>query len=200
MQIMEPFNAVAVGPGCGSTADILELVKWLYTSLEVPLVIDADGLNVLAQIPQSIRDHPQERILTPHLGEFARLTNSDTNSVQANREALAVQFAEQSKTVLLLKGHRTIISDGQRLAVNSSGNSGMATGGSGDVLTGLIVALLAQGLTAFDAAQLAAHLHGRAGDLAAADLSQPGLIASDLPRYLAQAWKELAADNSASVG
>ena len=95
--------------------------------------------------------------------------------------------------MLLLKGHETLITDGSRVAVNTTGNSGMATGGTGDVLTGLITALLAQDLPPFEAAQLGAHLHGLAGDLAAAELTRPGLIASDLPRYLPAAWKQVGA-------
>ncbi len=190
-KIIPNNSAVAIGPGWGTSEELLQLVQWLYTSIELPMVIDADGLNALAKIPEFLSSHSAPRILTPHLGEFSRLTNTDTKTVQANREALAIQFAARSGTVLLLKGHQTIVTDGRRVAVNSTGNSGMATGGSGDVLTGLIAALLAQGMTPFDAAQVAAHLHGLAGDLAAKELSKPGLIASDLPRYLTNAWKEL---------
>jgi NAD(P)H-hydrate epimerase len=119
------------------------------------------------------------------------LTGIDVATIQQNREDLAADFAQDNRVVLVLKGHQTVVTDGQRLAVNPTGNSGMATGGSGDVLTGLIAALLGQGLPAFEAAQLGAYLHGLAGDLAAAELSKPGLIASDLPRYLAMAWQQL---------
>jgi ADP-dependent NAD(P)H-hydrate dehydratase len=137
------------------------------------------------------------RILTPHPGEFARLTKTDIKTVQQAREEMAAEFATAHKCVVLLKGAGTVITNGRQIAVNTTGNSGMATGGSGDVLTGLIAALLAQGMPDFEAAQLAAHLHGLAGDLAAAELSQPGLIASDLPRYLAAAWLQVLAENQA---
>ena len=128
------------------------------------------------------------RILTPHPGEFSRLTGLAIPDIQANRIDTAVEFAARHRVILLLKGSGTVITDGSRVAINATGNSGMATGGCGDVLTGVIAALLAQGLEPFHAARLGAHLHGLAGDLAAIDLSQPGLIASDLPRYLGRAW------------
>ena len=131
------------------------------------------------------------RILTPHPGEFARLSETDTSTVQKNRETLAVKFAAEHQLVLVLKGHKTVITDGRRLALNSTGNSGMATGGTGDVLTGLITALSAQGMEPFEAAQLGVYLHGLAGDLAARSVSKPGLIASDLPRWLGEAWRKL---------
>ena len=192
-------TALAIGPGWGLSDDLLRLAKWLFTTVELPMVVDADALNALSQMPEVLPQHPANpdrsasRILTPHPGEFARLLGVDVAVVQKNREEFAIEFAKQNGVVLLLKGRGTIITDGKRLAVNTSGNSGMATGGSGDVLTGLIAALLAQGLPAFDAAQLAAHLHGLAGDLAAEELSKPGMIASDLPGYLPKAWQELGA-------
>jgi NAD(P)H-hydrate epimerase len=186
-------SVIAFGPGCGMSDELQALVMWLYAEVEQPLVIDADGINALAQClakqPGGRLPTPRgARILTPHPGEFARLTNSTTSAVQQNREELASEFARRHHVILLLKGAQSVITDGERVATNQTGNSGMATGGSGDVLTGLIAALLAQGLTPFDAAHLGAHLHGLAGDLAAAELSQPGLIASDIARYLGKAW------------
>lgn len=186
-------SATAIGPGWGASSDLVELAHAMFTGLAGPLVIDADGLNALAKSsggwPRAPGGAP--RVITPHPGEFARLVGMTASEVQSNRETLAAEFAAQNCLVVLLKGHRTIITDGQRLAINTTGNSGMATGGTGDVLTGLVTALLAQGMVPFDAARLAAHLHGLAGDLAARELSRPGLIASDLPHYLAKAWLEL---------
>jgi len=184
-------DVMALGPGLGTSQGPKQIVAWAYARLEQPLVVDADGLNVLARQPELMQSGGGPRILTPHPGEFARLVGKDLRSVLGQREDLAVSFAAQHGVVLVLKGHRTLITDGDRLAVNPTGNSGMATGGSGDVLTGLIAALLAQRCDSFAAAQLGAYLHGRAGDLAAEELSEPGLIASDLPRYLARAWKEI---------
>lgn len=188
LNVVSKHDVIAIGPGCGQSVALAAIVEWLYVDLPQAVVVDADGLNALASIRERIPTAAGPRILTPHPGEFARLTGTDIAEVQNNREAMAAEFAARHRCVLLLKGAGTIITDGEQLAVNSTGNSGMATGGSGDVLTGLIAALLAQGLPAFGAALLGAHLHGLAGDLAANDLSEPGLIASDLPRYLAKAW------------
>lgn len=185
-------TAVAVGPGCGQSEDLDRLICELFTQVDKPMVVDADALNALAKTPDVLSRGPAARILTPHPGEFARLTGTDVTTIQQNREETAARFARDHNVILVLKGQGTVITDGRQLAVNSTGNSGMATGGAGDVLTGLIAALLAQGLSAFAAAQLGVHLHGLAGDLAAEELSQPGLIASDLPRYLAAAWNTLA--------
>jgi NAD(P)H-hydrate epimerase len=129
-------------------------------------------------------------ILTPHPGEFARLLKCSTQDVQSNRQDLAVRFAHERGVVLVLKGHGTIVTDGQRVYRNNTGNPGMATGGAGDVLTGLIAAFVAQGLAPFEAAQLGVHVHGKAGDLAAAEIGQVGLIASDLIDYLPMALRE----------
>ena len=183
--------ALSVGPGLGQSRAVTKLVAKLYEKFPGPAIFDADALNALATSPKSLARPGGRRILTPHPGEFARLIESDTASIQADRENLAAMFAAEHGVVLLLKGHRTVITDGKRLAVNETGNSGMATGGCGDVLTGLIAALLAQKMAPFDAAQFAAHLHGLAGDLAVERLSKPGLIASDVAWYLTQAWKQL---------
>jgi NAD(P)H-hydrate epimerase len=194
LPLAEAFSqqaAVAVGPGLGRSHELAELMQWLYTTVELPMVVDADGLNALATIPEVLTQKGAPRILTPHPGEFARLAGSDTATIQKDRENMAAEFASRHEVVLVLKGHESIITDGKRIAVNTTGNSGMATGGTGDVLTGLIAALLAQGMEAFEAAQLGAHLHGLAGDLAAKELSKPALIASDLPRYLGGAWKKV---------
>ena len=129
--------------------------------------------------------------MTPHPGEFSRLTGLDTRTIQAGREQLAVEFAQQHNVVLLLKGAATVITDGQRLAINTTGNSGMATGGSGDVLTGLIASLLAQGMSAFEAAHLGAHLHGLAGDAAAETHSGRYLTSVELLQHLDHAWQQL---------
>lgn len=193
----EGKNAIAIGPGLGTSRGVAKIVTTLFAELPQPLVVDADALNVLASQKPGIDQETGRlkaagpRIFTPHPGEFARLLGSEIATVQRQRERLAAEFAKANGIIVVLKGKGTVITDGDRVAINRTGNSGMATGGSGDVLTGLITALLAQGMSPFDAAQLAAHLHGLAGDLAAADLSQPGLIASDLPRYLGRAWKQL---------
>lgn len=186
-------TVAAMGPGWGQSPELVELAWDLYQHCPLPLVVDADALNALAHRRGLLAklEPAATRILTPHPGEFGRLLDCSTETVQAGREALATEFARTHRVTLLLKGAHSLITDGQRLAINPTGNSGLATGGTGDVLTGLIVALIAQGLAPFDAAQLGAYLHGRAGDLAAQELSQPGLIASDLPWYITKVWREL---------
>jgi NAD(P)H-hydrate epimerase len=200
----EEKDAIALGPGLGTSRGVAAIVNSLFTGLPQPMVVDADALNMLAGVgassPLALALSPEgrgdravrgPRILTPHPGEFARLIGSDIATVQSQRTKLAAEFAADHGVIVVLKGQGTVITDGDRVVINRTGNPGMATGGSGDVLTGLIAALLAQRMPPFEAAQLGAHLHGLAGDLAAAELSQPGLIASDLPRFLTQAWRRL---------
>jgi NAD(P)H-hydrate epimerase len=131
-------------------------------------------------------------VLTPHPGEFGRLIGRKTFPAD-ERETLARDFAQRTGAVVVLKGHRTVISDGKQVATNATGNPGMATGGTGDVLTGIVTALLCQKLSPYDAARLAAHVHGLAGDLAASELGEVGMIASDLLKYLPNAWQLVAA-------
>ena len=192
-EVLARQSAVAIGPGLGQSASLLDLVTSFYTSISVPAVFDADALNLLAKRPYVLKravDRPA-RILTPHVGEFARLTGLEIETIQANRQQHAAEFAKANRVIVVLKGKNTVITDGVRVALNSTGNCGMATGGTGDILTGILVALLAQGMQPFEAAQLGVHLHGLAGDLAAGELSNHGLIASDLLRFIGPAWCEV---------
>jgi NAD(P)H-hydrate epimerase len=188
-------DALAIGPGLGNSDSVREVVRALYTAATVPAVVDADGLNVLADEflggSEILANPAGPRILTPHAGELSRLCGLTIGEIQKRREDVARDFAARHGIVLVLKGPGTVVTDGKRVAVNPTGNSGMATGGSGDVLTGLTGALLASGMEPFEAARLAVYLHGLAGDLAAEELSEPGLIATDLPRFLGPAWKRL---------
>ena len=192
-ELLSLQTAVAIGPGLGQSPSLLELVADLYDSVSVPMVVDADALNLLSRRSYLLKraEGASPRVLTPHPGEFARLTGLDVATIQSDREQHAVEFARRNNVILVLKGHDTVITDGRKLAVNQTGNSGMATGGTGDVLTGLIASLLAQGLPAFEAARLGAHVHGLAGDTAAEEFSKPGLIASDVLRCLGRAWCDL---------
>jgi NAD(P)H-hydrate epimerase len=192
IELADAATVVAIGPGLGRSPALDQLVAWLYRDLPKPLVLDADALNALADQPDVLASHQAPRVLTPHPGEFARLIQRSAREVQADRESLATEFARRCDVVLVLKGYRTFITDGQRRAHNLTGNPGMATGGTGDVLTGVIAGLWAQGLAAFDAARLAAHVHGLAGDLAAAELGETSLIASDLLDWLPAAFKQSA--------
>jgi NAD(P)H-hydrate epimerase len=187
---VQEATCIACGPGLGQTDDLREIIEWLYTSVDKPMVFDADGLNNLAKRSEPLAGAGGARILTPHPGEFGRLARESNLSTDAAQER-AAELASRFGVVLVLKGHRTLVTDGRERFRNSTGNPGMATGGTGDVLTGLTTALLGQGLSAVDAACLAVHIHGRAGDLAAQELGQVAMIASDLLKYLPVALKEV---------
>ncbi|MBN2023872.1 MAG: NAD(P)H-hydrate dehydratase [Pirellulales bacterium] len=187
VRLAEPATVVAVGPGLGRSADLDELVGRLYRELAKPMVLDADALNALAAEPERLAKPGGPRVLTPHPGEFARLTGGSVAPDQ--RAEAAREFARRCGVVLVLKSHRTCVTDGTAVYENATGNPGMATGGSGDVLTGLVAALWRQGLGPLEAARLAVHLHGRAGDLAAEEVGQVSLVASDLVRYLPRAFR-----------
>lgn len=186
------FDVIACGPGWGQSPNLRDLVTDLYREVRQPLVLDADALNLLASgAPWPVAPPDAPRIVTPHPGEFSRLTGKSIAEILQNREQLAAEWADAHGVTLILKGHPSLITDGRRGAWNNTGNNGMGTGGCGDVLTGIVTALLGQGMTPFEACQLGAHLHGLAGDIAIRTLSQPGLIASDLPRFLGTAWLAL---------
>jgi ADP-dependent NAD(P)H-hydrate dehydratase len=190
-ELAEKSTAFGCGPGLGRSAELDELVAWLYTQLKQPAVFDADALNALAAQGDVLSRAAGPRIITPHPGEFQRLIGARARMSRQEMETEAVALAAQAGIVVLLKGHRTLISDGQRQVHNATGNPGMATGGTGDVLTGLTTALLCQRLAPFDAARLAAHVHGLAGDLAAEERGEVSLIASDLVRSLPAAFLQL---------
>jgi NAD(P)H-hydrate epimerase len=182
-------DVVAVGPGLGRSDGLSGLLSVLLGKVSKPMVLDADGINAFQGRADRLRGRTAPLILTPHPGEFARLLGSDIPTVQARRQELAARFAADHGIILVLKGHATVVTDGRRVYHNTTGNPGMATGGTGDVLTGLIAALLGQGLAPFAAAQLGVHLHGLAGDLARDDLGEASLIATDLLEYLPRAFR-----------
>lgn len=182
-------TAMAIGPGLGRSTELTHIVRTIYEEIPCPLVVDADALNALSELKDQFPTPGGPRIMTPHPGEFSRLSGIDIATIQQSRQEVAAAFAAKHKVVLVLKGPGTVVTDGSRSYVNTTGNSGMATGGTGDVLTGLLAALLAQGMQPFDAAQFGVYLHGLAGDIAATELSEPGLIASDVARMLPRAWK-----------
>jgi ADP-dependent NAD(P)H-hydrate dehydratase len=182
-------DALAIGPGLGRSPILTALVSSTLAQVQIPIVLDADGLNALEHHTERLKDRTAPIILTPHPGEFARLLDSDVATVQSQRQDLAVRFAADHGVVLVLKGNGTVVTDGRRLYRNTTGNPGMATGGTGDVLTGLIAALLGQKLDPFAAAQLGVYLHGLAGDIARDELDEVSLIASDLLDYLPRALR-----------
>jgi NAD(P)H-hydrate epimerase len=187
-------DVVAMGPGLGQGPAVTGFVRTVLERLaDVPIVLDADGLNAIAPFKDNFPHRNAPVVMTPHPGEFARLIDRSVKDVVAGREQLAVEFARRSGAVVLLKGSQTLVTNSQRLFRNSTGNPGMATGGCGDVLTGVIAALIAQGLSPFDAAALGAWVHGRAGDIAASKLGQVGMTAADLADNLPGAFKEIEA-------
>lgn len=183
----ESCDAVLIGCGLGRGWQTDALVRNLLT-IEKPLVLDADGLNALSGREELLQKRAAPTILTPHEGEFLRLGGD----LSAGREAAAAAFSEKYGVYLVLKGHRTVVAapDG-RIAVNGTGNSGMAKGGSGDVLAGMILSLLGQGCGAFEACCAGVWLHGRAGDLAAADKGERGMTPTDLLEQIPYAMKDL---------
>lgn len=184
-------NSVAeLGPGLGQSAEIGDMLAAVLEQTTTPLVLDADALNVLTGRLGPLRKHGGPMVLTPHPGEFARLLGCDIPTVQAHRQELAADFARRHGVVVVLKGHGTVVTDGQRIYINTTGNPGMASGGTGDVLGGLIAALLAQKQESFVAAQLGVYLHGLAGDLAREQRGEASLIASDLLVFLPPAFQQ----------
>ncbi|MCX5710151.1 MAG: NAD(P)H-hydrate dehydratase [Candidatus Omnitrophica bacterium] len=180
-------DVIVIGPGLGLDKSTQVLVRKVVRAVRKPIVIDADGLNALAG---NLGILPTSVIMTPHPGEMARLTGKSIKYIQANRSAAAKKFAGEHKSVLVLKGHKTVVCGGKNKAyINNTGNPGMATAGSGDVLSGMIAGFLGQGLSAFDAAKYGVYLHGLAGDLAAKEKTQLCLVASDIIDKIPQAVK-----------
>ncbi|MCM0082338.1 NAD(P)H-hydrate dehydratase [Geomonas sp. Red32] len=187
-------DVVALGPGIGTDPSTVYLVHSLAASLGLPLVIDADGLNAVAANVALLASRPGETVLTPHPGEMSRLTGASIAEIESDRLGCARAFATSHRVYLILKGARTVVAapDG-RVAINGSGNPGMASGGMGDVLTGVVASLVGQGYPLFDACCLGVFLHGHAADLAAARRGTCGLAATDVQEALPEALKSLTA-------
>jgi len=197
-KVLERFlpqsTVLAIGPGLGQSADLRELVRWVVESVTLPTVLDADALNNLAGQTEVLARLRRPVVLTPHPGEFARLTGRTSAEIQSDRETHALAFAGSAgHLIVVLKGAETIVTDGRRLYTNTTGNPGMATGGSGDALTGVIAALIAQKMDPFDAACLGVYAHGLAGDIARDGNGEVGLIAGDIVDSLADAFHHLEA-------
>lgn len=190
--ILLDVQAVAIGPGMGRAPDVKQCLEQLITEFQGPIIIDADGLHALKQLQQEgmLSERMIPLICTPHPGEFALMTGLTTQQIQAERKQQAVRYVSEHKVILVLKGQGTLVTDGQRMYVNTTGNSGMAKGGSGDVLTGLIASLAAQGLPPLEAAQAGVYLHGLAGDLASATLTENAILPTDLVEALPLAFRK----------
>ncbi|MDE2058427.1 MAG: NAD(P)H-hydrate dehydratase [candidate division NC10 bacterium] len=192
LDLMQGKRVVAIGPGLSTHPETAELVRAVVNTARTQIVVDADGINALGPNLEMLRDVSLPPILTPHPGELARLLGIDRDEVVRHRIPIAQKVAESFGVHLVLKGARTLIAspDG-RVAINMTGNPGMATGGTGDVLTGLIAGLLAQGVSAGLAAKTAVYLHGLAGDLAAEAVGQEAMVASDLMAQIPEAIRQL---------
>ena len=184
LERLSKMDAVLIGPGLGQSEDVFRVVKTVLENAVCPVVLDADGINVVAAHMDILRKRTAPTILTPHAGEFARLGGI----MEAGRQIAAENMAEDLGCVMLLKGSGTVITDGSTTYINPTGNPGMAVGGSGDVLAGMITTLLGQGISALESAACGAWLHGAAGDRCAAEMGQYGMLPTDmlnvLPRLL----------------
>lgn len=186
-------TAVVIGPGLRPSISCLKILDLVFHHKK-PVVVDADALNTISTLDWPSTPVSPGTILTPHPGEFSRLTGLTTQEIQKNRLGTAKAYAQKNRCVVVLKGHQTIITDGQSSHVNHTGNPGMATGGTGDVLAGLMGALLAQGYQSMETAVLATYLHGLAGDIARDQIGEISLIATDLLKYIPAAFANLRQD------
>jgi ADP-dependent NAD(P)H-hydrate dehydratase / NAD(P)H-hydrate epimerase len=198
-------DVVVMGPGLSSCPETWKLIRQLIISMDKKMVLDADALNAAAENPAVLKKIRRECVLTPHYGEFSGIIKKDADYIKKNKIIVAKKFLEQYNAILVLKGSETLVSERIKHSVipsgfrgndnlycfykNTTGNPGMATAGSGDVLTGIIAGFLSQGLSAFDAAKLGVYVHGLAGDLAAAEKGEVSLIAGDILEKLPEAVK-----------
>lgn len=184
LKLLPKMDAVLIGPGLGQSEGTLAVVQVVLDNFTGPVIVDADGINVLSRHRDILRGRKAPTILTPHDGEFARLGGI----VGSDRSESAMELARELGCIVLRKGYRTVITDGCTTYVNTTGNPGMAVGGSGDLLAGIIAGLIGQGIQPLEAAACAAWLHGRAGDICAEQIGQYGMLPSDmltvLPRLL----------------
>ena len=190
-------DASVIGPGLSLHGKTQKYILGFIEQCQAPLVVDADGLNALAHSTDCLGKRKHPTILTPHPGEMARILHTSTKDVVERAEEYAVTVAKTHEVTVVLKGHRTLVvsSEGETYS-NTTGNNGMGSGGSGDVLAGMIGGLLAQGMECFDAARLGVYIHGMAGDIAAQYYSTRGMAARDLINCIPEAWLELEQDEA----
>lgn len=192
LEMCEKSSAVVIGCGLSVCDDTKNLVQSVITNCEKPLVIDADALNCICNKPEILKNLKAPAIITPHPGEMARLLHSTPKTVNSNRENTAIDFAKKFGVVTVLKGAGTIIASPEgEVYINHTGNSGMATGGSGDVLSGIIGSLLAQGAAPINAAAAGVFLHGTIGDLAAEKLGKISMLPTDMIDMIPTAYLKL---------
>ncbi len=183
-------DSVVIGCGLGNNDDTQVITGQVIKTSEVPVVLDADGINAVAPFIDILKEKKAPLVITPHPAEMARLVNSTVADIQQNRIACAKSFAQENDCVVLLKGANTVVTDGKQVFVNTTGNPGMAMGGSGDMLSGMIGSFIAQGMTPFNAAKSAAYIHGLCGDICAGELSQRGMTVEDMLSLLGALMSE----------
>jgi len=189
---LKKADLLVIGPGAGLGVSTKRLIAKIVGEIDKPMIVDADALTALASnLEVLLKRKTKTLILTPHLGEFSRLIKTDVSKIKKKRKELVKKFALRYNLTLVLKGNRTLVSDGHRTFENNTGNPGMATAGTGDVLSGIISGLLSQGLGQFQAAKAGVYLHGLAADIAVRDKTENCLIASDIIEYLPRAIKRL---------
>lgn len=190
-RLLDSSTALVVGPGLGVTDKTKALVRWVLECVTIPTILDADGLNCLASQTKLLHGLTRPVIVTPHPKEFSRITGEKVEAIQADREGHAVRLAARDHLIVALKGAGSIVTDGRRVYTNRTGNPGMATGGSGDILGGIIAALIGQAMEPFEAAVLGVYAHGLAGDIAKDQNGEVGMIAGDIVDSLADAFVHL---------
>lgn len=183
-------DSVVAGCGLGNNDDIQVVIGQIIKTCEVPVVLDADGINAVCPFIDIIKDRKAPLVITPHPGEMARLINENTVYVQQNRVDTAKAFAKENDAVVVLKGANTVVTDGSEVFINTSGNAGMAMGGTGDMLSGMIGSFIAQGIEPFDAAKAAVYIHGYCGDITARELSERGMTVEDMISLLGAIMSE----------
>ena len=187
---IEKYSVIGIGPGIGTANETQKLISFICRRYNKPIVIDADGLNCISQNKDLLKELPPDSVLTPHPKEFDRLFGEQQNDFA--RLASAIENSQRYKIVIVLKSHHTaIVTPSGNIFFNSTGNAGLAKGGSGDVLTGIITSLIAQYYSSEHAAVLGVYLHGLAGDFAANSLSQQAMTATDIITYLSKAFLSL---------
>ncbi len=187
---LEWADCVAIGCGIGKNDDTKVVVNEIISKSKVPIVLDADGINSIVANKDVLKDSKAPVVLTPHPGEMARLIDKPIDFVQANRIDVAKSFAKMYNTIVVLKGANTIVTDGNEVFVNITGNPGMAMGGTGDMLTGMIASFIAQGITPFNAAKCGVYIHGLCGDISASEISQRGMSVNDMIELLGALMSE----------
>ena len=199
LDAMKKSKAIVIGSGMGVTNDTKEILRFVVQNAEIPVIVDADGINCIAEDIEILMNRKSDVIITPHAGEMARLLQCDTQMINDNRVTVAEKYAEKYGITVVLKGAGTLIADANHTAANHTGNPGMSRGGSGDILAGMIGSVAAQGYSPFDAACAGTYMHGLAGDAAADKLGQEAMLPRDIVDSISDAFRILKEKQSQKV-